>query len=511
MVVKKLSPQQKSAQLEAESQARLDEALCKGWQDAINFVLPNSIEVGFNSQMLQLARTPQTSYSEEHTYLKSVLGSSVGDHKPERYWQIYKWLANTEPSSLTPDIVTASFWLRIAAHFGSLPALDELAKAFARSGNTIGSITMQMRAFDAAETGSSSRYSMLQAICAESLKLSPVDVNLDWIEENLRSLLSAADKWKESSRKDLLTAYHRLFEHVHAGRGVRIIRSLPDKSGDFDPGRYAGLLLPMKARSATYDLREKLEKEFPWCHPVIDKVLRNLCVQKAFGQSMFRMRPTLLVGPQGTGKTHFVKRFAELAGIPCREFSLAGMTDNRVLAGTGRGWSSARPSEIVAFIANSGCPNPIVILDELDKLSKSRRNGSIFDTLLALTEPRTSKSFVDEALLVPCDLSLVNYIATANILSTIPRVLLSRFEIIMMPEAKSLNVEVILAGIRRTFAENLNIHEEFLPRFDGHDFDLLEAVFNQAGIRRMKMAAEDLLSQKIGNAQAEYMSPRRLH
>jgi hypothetical protein len=189
--------------------------------------------------------------------------------------------------------------------------------------------------------------------------------------------------------------------------------------------------LPLRG-TADPDL-DRLADEAPWLSPAIDRLRRMLALQRLSGRSWFRAKPILLVGPAGTGKTRLARRIAELAGVPMRTVPCGASTDARMLLGTARGWHSAQPCFPLVAMARSGCANPVIYVDELDKGARSSPNGSVSAGLLAFLEPETAARWTDECLLARADLTTVTWIASANELAPIPAALRSRFSIIEVP------------------------------------------------------------------------------
>lgn len=181
-------------------------------------------------------------------------------------------------------------------------------------------------------------------------------------------------------------------------------------------------------------IQEVLNKEFPWMHPITAQMYRALLDSQRYQLGSALIKPILLVGGPGVGKTHYLQRLADLMAVPQLVLSVGGMSDNMTLKGSSRSWSNARPSVISDFINQNLCPNPVVILDEIEKGGQGRNNGNVYDTLLQLLEPQNAAKFYDECLLANIDLSRVTYLATANSTEGLPEPIKDRMTVFKVPE-----------------------------------------------------------------------------
>ena len=303
---------------------------------------------------------------------------------------------------------------------------------------------------------------------------------------------SDADEFEEASSK--LDAPEEVKEKLHKEIG-RFKNTIGSQAENGVIRTYIETILEMPWNKRAEDntdinyAKEVLEADHYGLEQVKERILEFLAVRTLTqkGES-----PILcLVGPPGTGKTSIAKSLARSLKKPFVRISLGGVRDEAEIRGHRKTYVGAMPGRIANGIRTAGVKNPVLLLDEIDKVSTDYK-GDTFSALLEVLDSEQNSKFRDHYLEVPLDLSEVTFITTANTLQTIPRPLLDRMEIIEIT----------------SYTENEKLHiaiEHLIPKqLEKHGITDEQLSFSKKAIWKIahnytKEAGVRQLEREIGN------------
>jgi ATP-dependent Lon protease len=239
----------------------------------------------------------------------------------------------------------------------------------------------------------------------------------------------------EAAEKEALRQLSRLERMPAEGHETETIRNFLDWMVE----------LPWNSLSAdSLDMRQArkvLDEDHAFLEQIKERILEFLAVYKL--RKTPRGSIICFVGPPGVGKTSLGRSISRAMGRTFVRLALGGIHDEAEIRGHRRTYIGAMPGRIIGALKQAGSKNPVLMLDEIDKIGSDFRGGDPYSALLEVLDPEQNNSFTDHFLGVPFDLSHVVFITTANTLERIPAPLIDRMEIIQLSgytEAEKLDI-----------------------------------------------------------------------
>ena len=261
--------------------------------------------------------------------------------------------------------------------------------------------------------------------------------------------------------------------------------------------------------------REVLDADHYGLDDVKERILEFIAVGQLRGTTQGKI--ITMVGPPGVGKTSIGQSIARALDRKFFRFSVGGLSDVAEIKGHRRTYVGAMPGKLVQCLKTTGVNNPVVLIDEVDKLGRGFQ-GDPASALLELLDPEQNGAFLDHYLDVPVDLSKVLFVCTANVLDTIPAPLLDRMEVVRL----SGYIADEKRAIARTYLEKVakersGIGDGEATVSDGAMDALIEDYCREAGVRNLQKHLEKIYrkvalklakakgpeaSKKVGDARA---------
>lgn len=290
-------------------------------------------------------------------------------------------------------------------------------------------------------------------------------------------------------------------------RELKRLETIPEASPEYSVARtYLDWILSLPWSKTTKDNKDLkhaqkvLDEDHYDLEKIKDRILEYLAVNKL--RKSIKGPILCLVGPPGVGKTSLGRSIARAMNRKFTRFSLGGMRDEAEIRGHRRTYIGAMPGRIIKAMKDCETMNPVIMLDEVDKLGSDFR-GDPASALLEVLDPEQNSQFSDHYLDFPFDLSQVMFVATANMLDTIPGPLLDRMDVIRLT-GYTLREKKIIAKrylIPRAL-ENTGLKEKDVKFTDEAIEAIIEGYTREAGLRNLEQEINSVC-RKVARQVAE--------
>ncbi len=294
------------------------------------------------------------------------------------------------------------------------------------------------------------------------------------------------------------------------------LESIPDSSPEYNITRtFLNWMTQLPWSKSTDDsadiesARKILEKDHYGLEKAKERILEFLAVRQL--KPEYDGTILCLAGPPGVGKTSLGQSIANALGRKFYRFSLGGMRDEAEIKGHRRTYVGAMPGKLIQALKRVEVNNPVIMLDEIDKLGRSYQ-GDPGSALLEVLDPEQNKTFIDNYLDIPFDLSKVLFIATANYVGEIPEALIDRMELIEL-SGYTMEEKISIAS-KWVIPKQLKAHGLTTKDFTLSKVTLKALIHDyarEAGVRRMEQLIAKLCRsaalKKVSSKNAKKFSP----
>lgn len=240
-----------------------------------------------------------------------------------------------------------------------------------------------------------------------------------------------------------------------------------------------------------------LNKSHTGMKKVKERIIEFLAAKKFAGEKLGRSPIICLAGSPGVGKTSLARSIADALGRTFIRISLGGVRDESEIRGHRRTYIGSMPGKIIQTMKKAGVVNPVILLDEIDKMSADLR-GDPSSALLEVLDPEQNKNFVDHFLEVGYDISKVLFIATANMPENIPFPLLDRMDTIYLSGyTEEEKVDIGADHLIPKLTKDYNLNKGQISFVDGALVKIISEYTKEAGVRQLERVLAKLFRKSI--------------
>ncbi len=424
---------------------------------------------------------------------------------------------------LSPDIFTAFENIR-----------DPVRKLYFAAANIHQSVEVKQQILE--KTNLKDQYFQLNSILTSELEILKIEEEIDtkvqnqlqktqkkyFIQEQIRILQKELEEDEETIpelaqlKEAIENAQMPEYAYKKAIEEFERLKKTPTMSPEFSVNRtYLEWLTSLPWTTKTEDnfsiehVRKILDEDHYNLAKPKERILEYIAVLNLAGN--LKRQILCFVGPPGVGKTSLAKSIARALGRKFVRFSLGGVRDEAEIRGHRRTYVGAMPGKIIQAMKKSGTINPVVLLDEIDKMSMDFR-GDPSSALLEVLDPEQNIAFQDHYIEVDYDLSNVLFITTANVKYEIPLPLLDRMEIIELssylePEKLEIAKRHIIPKIKYEYGLN-QISSEIT---DGAILKVIREYTRESGVRNLERELSSVFRKLIKDVITDYENKNSIH
>ncbi len=321
------------------------------------------------------------------------------------------------------------------------------------------------------------------------------------VQEEAEEFAEAVERIKnlsDDSREKLLKECERLYKMPPNSHEASVIRN------------YLDLVISLPWDEKTEDnlninqISKRLDKDHYGLEKVKERILESLAVRKLAPD--IKGQIICLEGPPGVGKTSIARSIAEALGRKFVRISLGGIRDESEIRGHRKTYIGAMPGRIIAGMKQAKSHNPLILLDEIDKMGADYK-GDPSSAMLEMLDSEQNVAFYDHYLEIPFDLSEVLFITTANSLDTIPGPLLDRMEVISLPSyTREEKFQIAKRHLVKKQMLKHGLSSAVFRISEGALYTLIDGYTREAGVRKLEREIASLCrkgAKKIASGELE--------